>query len=159
MQSTAKITKRSDFMNNKEIYAAILEQNPVKRSIFKKTLMAFLIGGIIGLIAQALIGLYTELLGIELKISQSLMAMTIVFVTSILTGLGIFDKIGQHAGAGTFIPITGFANSMTSSAIESRSEGVVLGIMTNMFKLAGAIIVAGVVSSFVSGLIIYIVRF
>lgn len=146
-------------MNNKEIYAAILEQNPVKRSIFKKTLMAFLIGGIIGLIAQALIGLYTELLGIELKISQSLMAMTIVFVTSILTGLGIFDKIGQHAGAGTFIPITGFANSMTSSAIESRSEGVVLGIMTNMFKLAGAIIVAGVVSSFVSGLIIYIVRF
>lgn len=146
-------------MNNKEIYAAVLERNPVKRSIFKKTLMAFLVGGIIGLIAQILISLFYELLGIELKISQSLMSMTIVFVTSILTGFGIFDKIGQHAGAGTYIPITGFANSMTSSAIESRSEGLVLGIMANMFKLAGTIIVAGVVSSFVSGIIIYIVRF
>ena len=68
----------------------------------------------------------------------------------------IFDKIGQFSGAGTYIPITGFANSMTSAALESKSEGVILGIMTNMFKLAGAVIVAGVVSATISALLITI---
>ena len=87
-----------------------------------------------------------------------MMSMTIVFITSILTGIGIFDKIGQVAGAGTFIPITGFANSMTSSSLEGKSEGLVLGIMSNIFKLAGAVIVAGVVSAFISGTAIYIIR-
>ena len=85
------------------------------------------------------------------------MSITIVFITSILTGLGIFDKIGQFSGAGTIVPITGFANSMTSSAIESKSEGLIMGIMMNMFKLAGAVIVAGVCSAFISGLLIYII--
>ena len=86
------------------------------------------------------------------------MSITLVFIASLLTGIGVFDKIGQFAGAGTFIPITGFANSLTSSALESKSEGLVLGIMTNMFKLAGAIIVAGAVSAFLAGNIIYFVR-
>ena len=85
------------------------------------------------------------------------MSLIVVAITSILTAFGLFDKIGQRAGAGTYIPITGFANSMTSSAIEGKSEGIILGIMSNMFKLAGAVIVAGVVSAFISSSLIYLI--
>ena len=85
------------------------------------------------------------------------MSITIIVIASILTGLGIFDKIGQIAGAGTYLPITGFANSMTSSAIESRSEGLIFGILTNMLKLAGTVIVTGVISAFVVSTLLYLV--
>ena len=87
-----------------------------------------------------------------------MMYIVIISVTAILTGLGIFDKIGQKSGAGTLVPITGFANSMTSAALESKSEGIVLGILSNMFKLAGAVIVSGVVSAIFFGTIIYLFR-
>ena len=92
----------------------------------------------------------------EEKVATSLMSITLVFLASLLTGLGIYDRIGQFAGAGSIIPITGFSNSMTSAALESKSEGIVLGIMTNMFKLAGAVIVAGIVSAFFSATLIYL---
>ena len=136
-------------------FKIVMEATPVKRPIFKNTLFAFLIGGIIGIIAEVLIVIFKDFFNIDEKIANSLMSMVIVVTTSVLTGFGLFDKIGQYAGAGTYIPITGFANSMTSAAIEGRSEGLVLGIMSNMFKLAGAVIVAGVVSAFISGTIIY----
>ncbi|MGM9899028.1 MAG: SpoVA/SpoVAEb family sporulation membrane protein [Bacilli bacterium] len=146
---------------NKEsmnICKKVIESNPVKRPIIKNAIKAFIIGGIVGLISEGLIDLFTNIFNIETKIANSLMSMTLVAVTSLLTGVGIFDKLGQFSGAGTFIPITGFANSMTSSALEGKSEGVVLGIMSNMFKLAGAVIVAGVVSAFISGTIIFLLR-
>lgn len=147
-------------MNNENISKCkkVIEANPIKRPILKNAIKAFVVGGIIGMIAEGLIDFFTKVLDINENISNSLMSMTIVVVTSILTGFGIFDKIGQFSGAGTYIPITGFSNSMTASALESKSEGLVLGIMSNMFKLAGAVIVAGVVSAFISGTIIYIVR-
>ena len=144
--------------NRLQKYQSIIEQKPVKRPVIKNAIFAFLIGGIIGIIAEGLITLYVKVFKIEVLMANSLMSMTIVFITSILTGIGVFDKIGQIAGAGTYIPITGFSNSMTSAALEGKSEGVVLGIMSNMFKLAGAVIVAGVVSSFVSATIIYLIR-
>ena len=143
---------------NLNTYKNVIEKNPVKRPILKNAIYAFLIGGLIGGIAEGLIDFFTFVVGLEEKVSNSMMSMTIVFITSILTGIGIFDKIGQVAGAGTFIPITGFANSMTSSSLEGKSEGLVLGIMSNIFKLAGAVIVAGVVSAFISGTAIYIIR-
>ncbi|MCI6716518.1 MAG: SpoVA/SpoVAEb family sporulation membrane protein [Bacilli bacterium] len=144
--------------NRLQKYQSIIEQKPVKRPVIKNAIFAFLIGGIIGIIAEGLITLYVKAFKIEVLMANSLMSMTIVFITSILTGIGVFDKIGQIAGAGTYIPITGFSNSMTSAALEGKSEGVILGIMSNMFKLAGAVIVAGVVSSFVSATIIYLIR-
>ncbi len=143
---------------NLNTYKNVIEKNPVKRPVLKNAIYAFLIGGLIGGIAEGLIDFFTFVVGLEEKVSNSMMSMTIVFITSILTGIGIFDKIGQVAGAGTFIPITGFANSMTSSSLEGKSEGLVLGIMSNIFKLAGAVIVAGVVSAFISGTAIYIIR-
>lgn len=145
-------------INRIDKYKQVIDAKKVKRPIFKNACFSFLIGGLIGSIAEGLITLYVKVFKIEALTANSLMSMSIVFITSILTGLGIFDKLGQIAGAGTYIPITGFANSMTSAALDGKSEGIVLGIMSNMFKLAGAVIVAGVVSAFISALVIYLVR-
>lgn len=139
-------------------FKIVMDATPVKRPIIKNTFFAFLIGGLIGMIAEALIVIFRDFFNIDEKVASSLMSMLIVVTTSVLTGLGLFDKIGQIAGAGTYIPITGFSNSMTSAAVEGKSEGIVLGIMSNMFKLAGAVIVAGVVSAFIGGAIIYFVE-
>lgn len=139
-------------------YEKVLKENKVKRPIFKNAIKAFLVGGLISIFAEGLIDLYHIVFDIEEKTSNNLMSLTIVIIAALLTGLGIFDKIGEFAGAGTIIPITGFSNSMTSSALESKSEGIIKGILTNMFKLAGAIIASGVITAFISALIIYIVR-
>ena len=142
----------------KQVFKKALDKNKVKRPIFKNTIKAFLVGGLISVIAQGLLDLYKIAFDLKDTYANSLMSITLVFVASLLTGVGVYDRIGQFSGAGTIIPITGFSNSMTSAALESKSEGLVLGVMNNMFKLAGAIIVAGVVSAFVAGNIIYIVR-
>ena len=129
----------------KKVYEKVLEENKIKRPILSNCIKAFLVGGSICLIGQVLLYLFEEKMGVKKTEASTLMYIVVVGVTAIMTGLGIFDKIGQFSGAGTLIPITGFSNSMTSSALESKSEGIVLGIMTNMFKLAGAVIAAGVV--------------
>ena len=147
-------------MKNKDnkIFKKAIDQNKIKRPIFKNALKAFLVGGLISLIGQGFLDLYIKVLKLDKSISNSLMSITLVFIASLLTGLGIFDKIGQFAGAGSFIPITGFSNSLTASALESKSEGLVLGIMMNMFKLAGSVIVAGAISAFIAGSIVYLGR-
>ena len=142
----------------KKVYEKVLEEHKIKRPILSNCIKAFLVGGSICLIGQVLLYLFEEKMGIKKTEASTLMYIVVVGVTAIMTGLGIFDKIGQFSGAGTLIPITGFSNSMTSSALESKSEGIVLGIMTNMFKLAGAVIAAGVVSGFIFGLIIFLIR-
>ena len=91
------------------------------------------------------------------SLANLIMYLIVILSASLLTGFGLFDKIGQFAGAGTIVPITGFANSVTSAALESKSEGIIQGIMVNMFKLAGAVIVAGVISAFIVSFVIYMV--
>jgi len=141
----------------KRIVKNALDKNKIKRPVLKNSIKAFVVGGLIAIIAQGLLDLYMRVFELDKSTSTSMMSITLVFIASILTGIGVYDKIGQLSGAGTIIPITGFSNSMTSAALESKSEGVILGIMTNMFKLAGAVIVAGVVSLFVFGTLIYLV--
>lgn len=144
-------------MKNK-IYNQILKEEEIKRPVIKNAIKAFIIGGLICLFGQGLLWLFNDILEIEKDTSNILMAMVLVFIASLLTGIGIFDKIGEFAGAGTIVPITGFANSLTSSALESKSEGIITGILTNMFKLAGAVIVAGIISAFIVGTVIYLIR-
>ena len=144
-------------MKNK-IYNQILKEEEIKRPVIKNAIKAFIIGGLICLFGQGLLWLFNDILEIEKDTSNILMAMVLVFIASLLTGIGIFDKIGEFAGAGTIVPITGFANSLTSSALESKSEGIITGILTNMFKLAGAVIAAGIISAFIVGTIIYLIR-
>lgn len=137
-------------------YAILVKEQQPKPKYLKNTLMAFLFGGTIGLLGQMLLRFYMKLFSFSAKEAATPMTITMIFMASLLTALGVFDKIAAKAGAGTFIPITGFANSMTSAAMESRSEGLVLGIGANMFKLGGTVITFGIVSAFVMGVIRYV---
>ena len=110
------------------------------------------------MIGQFLLEFYMELLNVGQEKASAPMIITIVFITCLLTGLGVFDKIAKHAGAGTFIPITGFANAMSSAALESKSEGLIQGIGSNIFKYGGSVITYGIVSSFIFGVIRYVFK-
>ena len=120
-----------------------------KRPILKNCLKAFLVGGIICTIAQGLQLFFITYFNFNEKTAVSPTTIVLIFVSALLTGFGIYDHIGQWAGAGSAVPITGFANSIASASIEHKSEGFVLGVAGNMFQLAGAIIVYGVFSAFV----------
>lgn len=106
--------------------------------------LAFVSGGVIGLFGQVLYEVYTTVFHLSMNDANGWMIITIIFITSLLTGFGVFDRMAQFCGAGTFLPITGFANALVSSAMEGRSEGPIFGIGSNMFKLAGSVITYGV---------------
>ena len=142
-------------MNNKnEVISNLINKSNPKRSILKNIMKAFIIGGLICLIAQIINGVLNIFL--DDKISSILATIIMIFLSSFLTAFGVYDKIGQFAGAGTIIPITGFANSVTSSAMEYKSEGIVTGIINNMLKLAGSIIVTGIISAFIVSTILFL---
>ena len=136
-------------------YEQVIKKHEVKPNYFKNALDSFFFGGLICVFGQLLIEMYVHWFGIVRDNASTLALVTVILITSILTGLGIYDDFGQIAKAGAFVPISGFANSLTSAALESKSEGVVLGIATNLFKLAGAVIVFAVVSAYVFGIIRY----
>ncbi|KMJ59823.1 stage V sporulation protein AC [Bacillus sp. LL01] len=119
---------------------------------------AFLVGGLICLIGQGIQNFYMTVFNFSEKNVGNPTVATLILISALLTGFGIYDKLGQFAGAGSAVPVTGFANSMTSAAMEHRSEGIVLGVATNMFKLAGSVIVFGVVAAYVVGMIRYLLN-
>jgi len=136
--------------------AKVIKETTPKRKIFKNCFQAFLSGGLICVFAQALIEGFKFFFGMEKDMANNISITIMVFLGALLTGIGLYDRLGQYAGAGTIVPITGFANSMTSSSLEYKSEGLVLGILTNTFKLAGSVIVVGVVSAYLVGTILYL---
>lgn len=138
-------------------YNQIAESLKPIKTVLKHCIYAFVYGGAIGAIGQFFLELYMNIFEIDQQEATPMMIITIVLIAAILTGLGIYDRLGKKAGAGTFIPITGFANSMTSSALEAKSEGLVTGIGANMFKLGGTVITFGIVASFVLGGIRYVI--
>ena len=140
---------------NKADYNQLADKLAPKVNKKKNILIAFIYGGVIGVIGQVILEFYQNLYDYSLKEATPLMIITLVFIACLLTGLGYYDKLAKKAGAGTFIPITGFANSMTSSALEGRSEGIVLGIAAGIFKLGGTVITFGIISSFLLGGIRY----
>lgn len=130
-------------------YDELVKSIEAKRPIFKNCFKAFLVGGIICTIGQGLQLFFMTYFNFNEKAAASPTTIVLIFASALLTGLGVYDHLGQWAGAGSAVPITGFANSIASAAIEHKSEGFVLGIAGNMFRLAGAIIVYGVFSAFV----------
>lgn len=138
-------------------YSKMTDKASPNSPILLNCIKAFLIGGGICLIGQLLNFLF-ESLGLHEKEVKLATPAIIIIATAILTGIGIFDKIARHAGAGTIVPITGFANSVVSPALEFQHEGFVLGTAAQMFSIAGPVIVYGVGSSFIYGLIIYIFK-
>lgn len=143
-------------MDRKEYDQLADELKPAGHKI-KNAFHAFLYGGVIGIIAQGVLEFFMNFYKINQEEATPMMIITLVLISCLLTGLGIYDKLAQKAGAGTFIPITGFANSMTSSALDSKSEGLVMGIGSNMFKLGGTVITYGIVSSALLGVIRYVI--
>ena len=118
-------------------------------------LKAFLIGGLICAIGEGFYQLYLYA-GLDDKQARSAVTVTLIALTAILTAIGVFDKIARHAGAGTIVPITGFANSVVSPALEFQSEGRIMGTGVQMFTIAGPVIVYGTAAAVLYGLIIYL---
>lgn len=116
-------------------------------------LNAFWVGGLICVLGQGIADLGTYFWKMTPREASCLTSVTLVFLTALLTGIGVFDKIGQYAGAGTFVPITGFANAMVSPALEFRREGLVLGLGAKLFTIAGPVLVYGVGASVLVGII------
>ncbi len=141
---------------NIEEYNQLAESLKPKTPYLKNCIYAFIYGGSIGVFGQLLLDFYQHILHYKYNDAVSLMSITLVLISCIITGLGLYDKIAKNAGAGTFIPITGFANSMTSSALEYKTEGFILGLGANIFKLAGSVITYGIVSSTLLGVLRYV---
>ncbi len=137
-------------------YSDIVKKYTPKENRLYNSMIAFLTGGIIGVIGEVLIEVYSYLLHIPTSEASSFMIVTLIFIGCILTCLGFFDKWVNFAKAGLIIPITGFAHAMMSAALEYRKEGFVTGIGANMLKLAGSVIIFGVVSAYLFGMIRYI---
>ena len=136
----------------KSKYAKIVKKNTPREKIILNPIIAFLVG-FMGLLGQGLIDFYSYIFSISTKDASVFMIVTLIFVGCLLTCLGFFDKLVQLAKCGLIIPITGFAHAMMSATLEYRKEGMITGIGANMFKLAGSVIVFGVVSAYVFGLI------
>lgn len=151
-----KITEQ--IMNiEKKQYKKYAKAHAPKSPVIKNCLKAFLVGGTICCIGQALLDVYSKLLGLSEEDAGTLCSVTLVLVAVILTALGLFDRIAKHAGAGTLVPITGFANSVASPAIDSRSEGLVLGIGAKIFTVAGPVLLYGTLAGAVWGVIYWII--
>ncbi|NBJ71399.1 MULTISPECIES: stage V sporulation protein AC [Clostridia] len=134
-------------------YQAFQQQREVKRPVFKNCLKAFFVGGFICFIGQLISTFYMYFFHFTEQTAGNPTVATLIFLTMLLTGFGVYDRIGQFAGAGSAVPVTGFGNAVISSAIEHRTEGFILGVGMNMLKLAGPVIVYGVFAAFVVALI------
>lgn len=133
----------------------LIKKHSPGSALFKNSLLAFLFGGAICVIGELLGELYSYL-GCDEKTSGILITVTLIFVAAVLTGLGIFDKIARYAGAGTLVPVTGFSNAVVSQAMDAKSEGYVLGVGAKIYTVAGPVILFGLLSGVVYGLIYYI---
>lgn len=144
-------------MNNVKIHNdELIKKTSPKEKYFKNFVNAFFIGGLICLIAEVIFEtLYN--FKVESDFASNLTFMIMIFLGSLLTGLGIYDGIGQIAGCGTIVPITGYANSMTSCAIEYKTEGILTGLIANMFKLAGSVIITSTLVGIFFGSIGYVI--
>ena len=138
---------------DKNRYKEMVDKNTPKPDKFQNALVSFLVGGTLGAFAELLLRCYSMWLDLPRKESGVLVTLTFIAVASLLTAFGVFDVLVAKIKAGLIIPITGFAHSMTSAAMEYKNEGLVLGIGANIFKLAGTVILYGVVAVYFFGLL------
>ena len=142
---------------SKKKYGEIVKKASPPSPIFKNCVAAFFIGGFICVLGELLIKIYLAM-GAGQQQTKMLVPVTLIFLSAFLTSLKIFDDIGKFAGAGTLVPITGFANAVSSAAIEFKTEGFILGVGAKMFTIAGPVIVYGTVASVVYGVIYWVIQ-
>lgn len=142
---------------DRESYKKYADARAKKSPLAKNCTRAFLSGGTICLGAQGLLALYKSF-GMEKDDAAALVSVSLVFLTSLLTGLGVFDKIAKWAGAGTLVPITGFANAVAAPAIDTKGEGFILGVGAKIFSIAGPVILYGITAGAVYGVICFIIK-
>ncbi|WP_059103650.1 stage V sporulation protein AC [Shouchella shacheensis] len=147
------MAKKKRTTPSQEQYQTLAKSYEMKRPVLKNCLFAFLIGGLICALGQCFTVMYYTFFDFTEKTAGNPTVATMIFLSTLVTGLGFYDRIAQVAGAGTAVPVTGFANSITSAAMEHRTEGYVLGVGGQMFKLAGSVIVFGTVAAFVLAII------
>ena len=139
-------------MTNKE-YGEYVNGKSKPSPILKNLIWAFVIGGLICTVGQGLLTLYKKA-GLTAEDAGSAVSMTLIFAAALLTGLGLFDKLAKRAGAGTLVPITGFANAMVSPALEFKSEGFITGTGAKLFTVAGPVLVFGISASILYGILL-----
>lgn len=144
-------------MSNEE-YQKYVSRLAKPSPIWKNITWAFFVGGLICVIGQGLMDLYS-VWGLDQEGAGTAVSVTLIVVTALLTGLGIFDDIAKRAGAGTLVPITGFANAMVSPAMEFKSEGLITGTAVKLFTVAGPVLVFGISASVIYGLILWVFGF
>lgn len=144
--------------NKNQDYLDYIEKTSPKSPIFKDMLLAFLFGGALCAVGQLFMNLYKDVLSMDAENSKIAVSVTMVFLGALLTGLDIYPKLAKYAGAGTIVPITGFANSITSPAMEFKREGLVLGMSAKMFVVAGPVLVYGISTSVVVGFIYWLYK-
>ena len=142
-------------METPESYKQKIKLRTPRSSLLKDSLLAFLGGGAICLLGEILAEIF--MLFLSRDESYSFVTLILIFLAALLTGLGVFDDIARHLGAGTLVPVTGFANSVVSPALDTKSEGLIMGVGANIFKVAGPVILYATLSGTVYGIIYYIV--
>ena len=142
-------------MTDSKEYRALTKKHTPKSHLLKNCTLAFLFGGGICFLSELLASLYIKL-GAPLDTAYILVTATVILIASSLTALGVFDRIAKHAGAGTLVPVTGFANSVTSPALDSKSEGLVLGVGAKIFTVAGPVILFGTLAGTLYGVIYFV---
>ena len=140
-------------MTNEEYLAFIKDKAP-KSPVWADVVKAFAVGGLICCVGQGLMEAFTGLVGLDQESASTAVSITLVFLSALLTGLNVYDKLARFAGAGTLVPITGFANAVVSPALEFKTEGFVLGTAAKMFTIAGPVIAFGLSASVIYGLVL-----
>lgn len=145
------------FKMSKEEYGAYVKKVSPNSKLLPNMIKAFLIGGAICCIGQAILALYGSA-GLSKELAATATTITLVFLGALLTGLGVYDDIAKHGGAGTLVPITGFANSVVAPALEFKTEGFVTGTGAKMFIISGPVIVYGISASIIYGVILWLIK-
>ncbi|MBQ4556933.1 MAG: stage V sporulation protein AC [Clostridia bacterium] len=142
---------------NKEAYKKYVKDTAPKSPILKNCCLAFVFGGGICVLGQLLFDLYSNITAYDEDSVYMLVCISLIFIAALLTGIGVFDNIAKIAGAGTLVPVTGFANAVVSPAIDTKAEGLVLGVGAKIFTVAGPVILYGILSGTIYGVIIWII--
>lgn len=140
-------------------YRHLYEKHTKNSPLFKNCFFAFLIGGLICVAGQGLFDLYQQVCGFDAQTAGALVSVSLIFLSALLTGFGLYDDLARLGGAGTLVPVTGFANAMIAPALEFRTEGFVLGTSAKLFTIAGPVLAYGTLASVLYGVGYYLCRF